>query len=147
MAENDIKSLAEVTERETEEFAKMAGILARKRDAIARLDTNAVREILNEEISEMNAIKELERQRSSVLQSLSLSGKDLNEPTALERALGKEGAENFAVTHGKFRTVFGEVQRLNGTCRFLLLNSLAFIRKNIRILTDDGNRKLVDKKA
>ncbi len=147
MAENSVVGLTEITAREAAEFEKMSEILARKRDAIARLDTNVIREILNEEITTMKMVKELERERFSVLQSLSLSGVDLNEPSSLERVLGKEGAEGYMKVHAKFRSIFETVQRLNGTCRFLLVNSLAFIRQNIRILTDDGNRKLVDKRA
>lgn len=147
MAENDAAKLAEITERETAEFEHMADILARKRDAISRLDTPAVQEILGEEMSKMNAIRLLERERASILQALSVSGEELNSPALLEPKLGKQGAEKFVLLHSKFRGIFDEVLRLNGTCRFLLINSLAFIRQNIRILTDDGNRKLVDKKA
>lgn len=147
MAENNSARLAEITTKETTEFETMADILARKRDAIARLDTRAVQEILSEEISKMNAIRRLERERASILQSLSITGKELNEPASLDGKLGKAEAENFVRLHSKFRKVFEKVQQLNGTCRFLLINSLAFIRQNIRILTDDGNRKLVDKKA
>lgn len=125
----------------------MADILARKRDAIASLDTNAIPEILNEEITVMKVIKELELERVSVLQSLSLSGKDLNQLASMERILGKEDAQSYMRLHAEFRAIFEQVQRLNGMCRFLLVNSLAFIKQNIRILTDDGNRKLVDKRA
>lgn len=147
MAESNTARLAEITAKETAEFEVMADILARKRDAIARLDTAAVQVILSEEISRMNAIRQLERDRASILQALSISGKELNEPASLERKLGKSDADNYVKLHLKFRAVFGKVQQLNSMCRFLLLNSLAFIRQNIRILTDDGNRKLVDKKA
>lgn len=147
MADNNASELAEITARETAEFEQMADILARKRDAIARLDTPAVQEILGEEISKMNTIRRMERERASILQSLSISGEELGDPASLERKLGKQDAENFVLLHSRFRGIFDRVLQLNGTCRFLLINSLAFIRQNIRILTDDGNRKLVDKKA
>lgn len=147
MAESRNKRLAEVTALETAEFEMMADILVKKQNAIARLDTEAIRGLVSEELSKLNSIRVIEKERAEILKALSLSGKELNEPAALVRKLGSDDSEIYAELHKKFRTAFDKVRQLNDLCRVLLLHSLAFIRQNIRILTDDGNRKLVDKKA
>ena len=147
MAENRNNRLAEVTALETAEFQTMADILVRKQNAIARLDTAAIQGLVSEELSKLNSIRLIEKERAEILKALSLSGKELNEPAALVEKLGTGDSETYAELHRKFRAAFDKALQLNEMCRVLLLHSLAFIRQNIRILTDDGNRKLVDKKA
>ena len=147
MADNNKKRLLDITGLETAEFEKMAEILLRKQSAISRLDTATIQTLVSEELSRMNEIRALERERAGVLQTFSLKGEDLVDPASLERKLGSEYSEKFLELHTKFRAVFANVRRLNDICQVLLLHSLAFIKQNIRILTDDGKRRLVDKRA
>ena len=147
MEDNNKKRLLDITGLETAEFEKMAGILLRKQSAISRLDTRTIQTLVSEELSRMNVIRALERERAGILQTFSLKGEDLVDPVSLERKLGGEYSEKFLELHTKFRAVFANVRRLNDMCQVLLLHSLAFIKQNIRILTDDGKRRLVDKRA
>jgi hypothetical protein len=147
MEDNSKKRLLDLTGLETAEFEKMAEILLKKRSAISSLDTERLQTLVSEELSRMNEIRVLEKERAEILRTLSLSGEELVEPASLDGKLGSEYAGKFLELHGKFRAVFANVMRLNDMCQVLLLHSLAFIKQNIRILTDDGKRRLVDKKA
>lgn len=147
MAENKNKRLAEVTALETAEFEIMADILVKKQNAIARLDTKAIQGLVSEELSKMNDIRKLEKDRAEILKSLDVSGKELNDPVSLTKKIGREDSDSYTELHRNFRAAFEKVRKLNDMCQVLLLHSLAFIRQNIRILTDDGKRKLVDKRA
>ena len=147
MEDNNKKRLLEITDLETAKFEKMAELLLKKQSAISRLDTDTIQSLVSEELAEMNEIRVLERERSGILQAFSLKGEDLTDPASLERMLGNEYSGKFLELHSKFRAVFTNVRRLNDMCQVLLLHSLAFIKQNIRILTDDGKRRLVDKRA
>ncbi len=147
MEENNTKRLLEVTGMEVAEFEKMADILSKKQSAISRLDTATVESIISEELTGLNRIRNLEKERAGILQALSLTGKELNNRDSLTKKLGSEYSAVFAEIHERFRGAWEKVRRLNEMCQVLLLHSLAFIKQNIRILTDDGKRKLVDKKA
>ncbi len=142
-----VAQLAEITILETVEFEKMARILEDKQAAVARLDTIAVEGIVTAELSELNRIREIERKRAAILGSLSVIGRDLNNYASLEGKLGSHDAKEYFKIHQQFKKSFDHVLRLNELCRILLIHSLIFIRQNIRILTDDGRRKLVDGKA
>jgi FlgN protein len=146
MADNDNNELIETTNKEKAEFETMRAILLRKRDAIARLDTEAIRNAVTEELDELKRIKSAEDERARVLKKLQLSGLDLDDPGSLMEKLGRIG-EPYSKAHSDFKKIFAEVQHLNGMINVLLVHSVAFIKQNIRILTDNGNRKLVDKKA
>ncbi len=137
----------EVTKQETSEFEKMAAVLIKKHEAISKLDTVSVQSVVTEELSELKRINTFEKERAGILNELSLSGPDLNDSLALENRLGKEDSELYAELHSNLKAAFSRVQSLNGISRALLKHSLAFIRHNIHILTDGGNRKLVDRKA
>ncbi|MCL4510615.1 MAG: flagellar protein FlgN [Bacteroidetes bacterium] len=145
--DNRLKRLMETTALETAEFQKMTVILDKKHQAIARLDNAAIQSLVSEELEELNTIHNIEKERAVVLNNLGLSGADLNDAGVLEKKLGKEDSESYRKLHLAFYNIFAKTQALNGISRILLSRSLAFIRNNIRILTDDGNRKLVDKKA
>lgn len=147
MEDNNRQRLFEVTKSETAGFEKMIDILMKKQDAISNLNTEEIQRLISEELSELNDIKALERERARILDSLSISGKQLDEPEVLEQKLGKEASRAFTELHTKFRATFARVKQLNDLCGVLLLHSLAFIKQNIRILTNDGKRKLVDKRA
>lgn len=147
MEENNTKRLLEVTGLETTEFEKMAGILSKKQSAISQLDTSMVQSLISEELSGLNRIRSLEKEREGILQILSLAGSELDNRESLNARLGKENSALFGELHSRFRAAWKEMRRLNDMCQVLLLHSLDFIKQNIRILTDDGKRKLVDKKA
>lgn len=139
--------LMEVTARETSEFEKMAVILNKKHEALSKLDTTTIQSLVVEELTELKTINAVEKERAGILKELSLSGADLNDCQALEKKLGKEGSETYNKLHSNFKRAFTKVLSLNGISRAMLKHSLAFIRHNIHILTDGGNRRLVDRKA
>lgn len=151
--ENEKKCLMDLTVFEAAEFEKMAGVLDKKLQAISKLDTAAVRNVVVQELEVLKKIQTIEKDRASVLKALSLSGADLDPPVnhpngkVLEKKLGKEDSEKFIDLHSNLKKSFMKVQSLNGICRALLKHSLSFIRHNIHILTDGGNRRLVDRKA
>lgn len=151
--ENEKKCLMELTVFEAAEFEKMAGVLDKKLRAISKLDTAAVQSIVIQELEVLKKIQTIEKDRAAVLKALSLSGPDLNSSvyqkhgSALEEKLGKEDSERFIGLHSNLKKSFMKVQSLNAICRALLKHSLSFIKHNIHILTDGGNRKLVDRRA
>jgi FlgN protein len=147
MTDNKGKYLGELTEREAKEFDKMAVILNTKHQAISKLNTRMVQQVLVEELEELKRIQTVEKERVALLENLSLNGDDLNNKTVLETKLGEEGARNFMPLHSSFQKSFARVISLNSISRALLKHSLAFIRQNINILTEGGKRKLVDRKA
>lgn len=147
MADNDGNNLIEATGQEAAEFEKMLGILKRKQAAIARLETEEIRKIVGEELDELNNIRVAEEKRAAILKRLALAGIDVNDTSALAAKLGRENSENYLKLQAGFRKVYEQVVQLNNITNVVLLHSIAFIRQNIRILTDNGNRKLVDKKA
>lgn len=147
MMDSDKKRLLEITAREATEFGTMAGILGRKHDAISKLDTASVQSIVGEELEVLNIIRVIEKERAQLLKANGLEGKDLTDSGTLERELGSADASSYRRLHLDFQNAFSKVLRLNNVSRVLLVHSLAFIRQNIRILTDDGRRKLVDKRA
>ncbi|HQT91520.1 MAG TPA: flagellar export chaperone FlgN, partial [Candidatus Kryptobacter bacterium] len=119
----------------------------RKQAAIGKLDTEEIQKIVGEELDELNNIRLAEEKRAAILKRLALSGSDVNDPRMLSAKLGRENSENYLKLHTGFRKVYEQVVQLNNITNVILLHSIAFIRQNIRILTDNGNRKLVDKKA
>lgn len=137
----------ELTERETVELEKMAVILNVKHEALSKLNTQMVQKTLIEELEELKQIRGVEKERAAVLKELSLSGSDLNNIAALNKKLGEEEAKIYMPLHLNFKKAFARVISLNGISRALLKHSLAFIKQNINILTDGGNRKLIDRKA
>ena len=141
------KLLMEITARETAEFERMAIILNKKHQSIAELDNAAIQSTVSEELDELNKIHGVEKERTAVLGKLGLSGADLNDPNILEKKLGEEVSKDYRKLHSALYDAFAKAQVLNGISKILLGHSLAFIRQNIRIMTDNGNRKLVDKKA
>jgi len=145
--DNKTKGLMEFTELETVEFEKMAVIIHAKHDALSKLNTRMVQQILVEELEELKRIKAVEMERAAILKQLSLSGNDLNQPSVLEKKLGGEAVNIFVPLHSNFKKAFARVVSLNGVSRVLLKHSLAFIKQNINILTEGGKRKLVDRKA
>ncbi len=147
MAHNDNRDLIETTEREAAEFEKMLPILKRKLAAIAELNTEEIQNIVSEEIDELNKIHVAEKERSAVLKRMALTQTDLNDPVALSKKIGREWAEEYRKIHAGFRKNYEEVVQKNGIANVILLHSIAFIKQNIRILTENGTRKLVDKKA
>ena len=147
MEDNNKKRLLEITGMETAKFEQMTEILLKKQSAISRLDTDTIQALVSEELAGLNEIRALEKERAGILQTFSLKGEELADPASVERKLGKEYSRKFLELHSKFRAVFANVRRLNDMCQVLLLHSLAFIKQNIRILTDDGKRRLIDKRA
>ncbi len=147
MLDSKVLELVEITERETVEFLKMAEILSGKKTAVAALDTRAVEHLVTLELEQMNKIRSIEAVRAGILKSLSISGKDLNNSLSLKEKIGEDWAEKYSAVHRNFKIAYSDVQSLNTLCKVLLVHSLAFIKQNIRILTEDGRRKLVDKKA
>jgi FlgN protein len=147
MADNDGSSLIEATEHEAAEFGRMLGILKRKQAAIAKLDTEEIQKIVGEELDKLNNIRVAEEKRAVILKRLALSGIDVNDTRTLAAKLGRENSETYLKLQTGFRKVYDQVVQLNNITNVVLLHSIAFIRQNIRILTDNGNRKLVDKKA
>jgi len=147
MTDDKKKSLMELTEREAAEFDKMAVILNAKHDALSKLNTGMVRQILVEELEELKCIQAVEKERAGVLKELSLSGKDLNSRAVLENKLGAEDSKVFMSLHASLKKSLARVISLNGISRSLLKHSLAFIKQNINILTEGGKRKLVDRRA
>ena len=147
MADGDGKNLIEATKHEAAEFEKMLGILTRKQAAIGKLDTEEIQRIVGEELDELNKIRLAEEKRAAILKRLALSGSDVNDPGMLSAKLGREGSEDYLKLQAGFKKVYEQVVQLNNITNVVLLHSIAFIRQNIRILTDNGNRKLVDKKA
>lgn len=147
MTVDDKKRLMEITANEAAEFGKMAAVLDRKHSAISKLDTGAIQSIVSEELEALNNVRIIEKERVQLLKGLGLKVKDLTDSGVLERQFGKEDFLNYRKLHIDFQKAFNKVIQLNNVSRVLLLHSLAFIRQNIRILTDDGKRKLVDKKA
>ncbi|MFZ1082052.1 MAG: flagellar export chaperone FlgN [Candidatus Kryptoniota bacterium] len=147
MMENEKKCLMELTTFEASEFEKMAVVLNKKLIALSKLDTAAVQNIVVQELEVLKSIQTVERERAGILRSLFLSGAELNDSRALEKKLGKENSEEYSSLHANLKNSYIKVQRLNGISRALLKHSLAFIRHNIHILTDGGNRKLVDRRA
>ncbi|MCL5035355.1 MAG: flagellar protein FlgN [Bacteroidetes bacterium] len=147
MTDDDKKRLMEITAAEAVEFGKMAEVLGKKHDAISRLDTAAIQSMVSEELEVLNRVRVVEKERGWLLKQLGLNGKDLNDADLLEKKLGKADSHAYRRLHLDFQRAFSKVIQLNNISRVLLLHSLGFIRQNIRILTDDGRRKLVDKKA
>jgi len=147
MTDNEKKHLMMVTVAETAEFEKMADVIRRKHEAIAKLDTINVQGLVSEELVLLNNIRIVEKERSDVLKSMMLSAKDLNDEGAITAKLGNEDSATYRKLHAEFQNAFNKVVQLNNMSRILLLHSLAFIRKNISILTNDGNRRLVDRRA
>ncbi len=147
MADGDGNNLIEATKHEAAEFEKMLGILRRKQAAIGKLDTEEIQKIVGEELDELNNIRLAEEKRAAILKRLALSGGDVNDPRMLSAKLGREGSEDYLKLQAGFKQVYEQVVQLNNITNVVLLHSIAFIRQNIRILTDNGNRKLVDKKA
>ncbi len=147
MTDSDKKHLTEITAREAAEFGTMAGVLGRKHDAISKLDTASIQNIVGEELGILNRIRVIEKERTKILKAIGLEGKDLTDAATLERELGYADALSYQKLHLDFQKAFSKVLQLNDISRVLLVHSLAFIRQNIRILTDDGRRKLVDKRA
>jgi len=125
----------------------MADIIRKKHNALAILDTTAIRSAVCDELDELNRIASLERERAALLKTTAISGKDLNNRSVMENRFGKEDLAEFRKRHSHLQKVFSKVQSLNGISRELLNHSLNFIRQNIGILTDGGNRRLVDRKA
>jgi len=146
MADNK-KRLFDAMARETAEFEKMATILNKKLEAVSNLNSAAVLNIVGEEFAELKKIQTVEKERAEILKELALSGADLNDLRVLEKKLGKEDSEVYGKLHRSLKHEFTRVQSLNGISRAVLKHSLAFIRQNISILTDGGNRKLVDRRA
>ena len=153
MMENEKIRLMELTMLEAAEFERMAGVLGKKLQAVSKLDTASLQNIVVEELSVLKKIQLIEKDRASVLKSLSLQGTDISlsvnkrNSRALEKKLGQEDSEKFINLHSDLKKSFMKVQSLNGICRALLRHSLSFIRHNIHILTDGGNRRLVDRRA
>ncbi len=147
MADGDGNNLIEATKHEAAEFEKMLGILTRKQVAIGKLDTEEIQKIVGEELDELNNIRLAEEKRAAILKRLALSGSDVNDPRMLSAKLGRESSEDYLKLQAGFKQVYEQVVQLNTITNVVLLHSIAFIRQNIRILTDNGNRKLVDKKA
>ena len=147
MTNDDKNRLMEITEAEAREFGSMAAVLGKKHDAISRLDTNAIQSIVSEELEVLNRMRTVERQRGDILKKAGLKGKDLTDSVVMEKELGRQDSITYRKLHLDFQNAFRKVIQLNNISRVLLLHSLGFIRQNIRILTDDGRRKLVDKKA
>ncbi len=151
--ENEKKRLMELTAVEAAEFKKMVVILNKKLEALSKLDTAAIQSIVVQELDLLKRIQTVEKERAGILKAFSISGADLNPSIrhagreVLETKLGKDDSEKFIELHLNLRRSFLKVQSLNGICRALLRHSLAFIRHNIHILTDGGNRKLVDRRA
>ncbi len=145
--DNNKKSLMEFTEREIAEFDKMAAILNAKLEALSKLNTQKVQEILVEELEELKHIQTVERERAKVLKELALSGKDLNDKFMLAKKLGEDETKVFMPLHSSLKKSLARVISLNGISKALLRHSIAFIRQNINILTGGGKRKLVDRKA
>ncbi len=146
MADSDNTGLVETTRKEMAEFSRMLEILHRKQEAISKLDTEAIRNLVSEELNGLKRIGSVEKERSQIIGKLGLTAEDLNDPRALGEKLGNS-AGSYAKLHAAFKEVFSQVTRLNGIINILLLHSVAFIKQNISILTDNGNRRLVDKKA
>ncbi len=147
MTDDDKRHLMEITAAESSEFGRMATVLSRKHAAIARLDTDAIQNIVGEELEVLNRVRTAEKERGQLLKKAGLKGKDLNDETLLEKELGRADLAVYRGIHLDFQKAFAKVLQLNNMSRVLLLHSLGFIRQNIRILTDDGRRKLIDKKA
>lgn len=147
MTNSDYQSLLNTTELEKSEFENMIDILIRKQKAIERLDTAEIQSIVREEFQQLNRIQGAEKARVSTIGSLGLKAQDLGDAEALAGKLGRERSATYAALHSAFRKVHAQVVQLNSITNALLVHSIAFIKQNIRILTDNGNRKLVDKKA
>jgi DNA-binding Xre family transcriptional regulator len=145
--ENEMEHLMKLTVSETAEFDKMADVLSGKLGAISRLDTQAVQEIVIQELEVLKRIQTIEKERACLLHELSISGIDLNDLKTLENKFGIQESNEYRRLHLKLKESFMRVQSLNGICRALLNHSLSFIKHNIHILTDGGNRKLVDRRA
>jgi len=147
MTDNKKKNLMELTEREAAELDKMAIILNAKHDALSRLNTQMVQQILVEELEQLKRIQIVEKERVEILKDLSLSGKELNDKAALAKKLGADDSRVFMSLHANLKKSLARVISLNGISRALLKHSLAFIKQNINILTEGGKRKLVDRRA
>lgn len=147
MTDNDKKRLMEITAREAAEFGTMAAVISKKHDSISKLDTASIQNIVGEELGILNRIRAVERERAELLKAVGLDGNDLTDVNTLERELGHADALNYQKLQDDFRKIFSRVIQLNNISRVLLVHSLGFIKQNIRILTDDGRRKLVDKRA
>ncbi|HUI29782.1 MAG TPA: flagellar export chaperone FlgN [Candidatus Acidoferrales bacterium] len=141
------KRLMELTEQETAELDRMAVILNAKHEAISKLHSKMVQQILVEELERLKRIQTIEKERAMILKDLSLSGKDLNDSVVIRKKFGEEDSKIVASLHSNLKESFARVVSLNGISRALLRHSLAFIRQNINILTEGGKRKLIDRKA
>jgi flagellar biosynthesis/type III secretory pathway chaperone len=130
-----IDRLEQVLTAEAELAELMRDILKTKQEAIVKFDSAALDSAIEREEELASSIEALERERTSLTKSAVNELEHRDEMVRIED-----------VRH-RLREAVHNVIVMNSENDSLLKHSLRFVRENIRILTENYSRQLVDQKV
>jgi len=147
MSSANMSLLLRVTQEETKVLELFLPVLESKREAVVRLETKDIDNIVRTELALIDRIRSLEVERRELLRKLGIDPAEPFDSSKIEMGAGSDVMGTYIGVQKAFREKFDLVRNLNNIIMFLLNRALVFIRQNINILTEGGAIKIVDRKA
>jgi flagellar biosynthesis/type III secretory pathway chaperone len=123
------ETVEEVLKSETELAEVLLGLLKQEQNAIVHFRDSELTALIEQQHTVLRPLEALERERASLSQE---------NPQLMETG---------TQTHGKrLRSVALQIVEINKQNRVLLENSMKFIQQNLRIITDNYTKQLLDAK-
>ena len=119
----------EVIQTETELVEILLGLMKQQQNAIIHFRDSELTTLVGQQQDVLRPLEELEKER------INMTGK----------APGMDDDDARAVRR-KLRGLVSQILEVNAQNKVLLENSLKFIQRNLRIITEDYTRQLIDAK-
>ena len=148
-----VDQLVNVLKAEADLAEALLGVVEEKQQALVHFKADDVAKAVERERKLLIPMKELERERSEIVDSLasnlrSVPKEEGRSLTVRELAahVEVEGGRKLKVLAERIRATARRIQHRNQQNHILLESSARFVKSTLRILTEDYSRQLVDEK-
>jgi flagellar biosynthesis/type III secretory pathway chaperone len=144
-----IEELVELLESGAGLAGTMLDILKAQQQAIVQFQSAALVDLLLKQQAVMKPMEVVEKKRQELTAEIGRSNGALSDTlsiTELTRVLELEDAARIRSCGDRLHGIVEQVLKINTQNKVLLENSLRFIQRNLKIITSDYSRQLVDAK-
>jgi flagellar biosynthesis/type III secretory pathway chaperone len=149
------EKLAKVFEMEAELAECLLDVMEKKKDAIVRMQSDALADAVRREEELLEPLAELEQERVRIVRNIRIpkaqrTGKTEEPERILDLVLGtlpEDEAAELSSCASRLREAITRIANVNEQNKILLSHSRQFVRETLRILTDNYRRQLVDQKV
>jgi flagellar biosynthesis/type III secretory pathway chaperone len=145
---NEMNKLVDVIEREAAIVDSLLNVMKRKQEAIIALTLENIKSSVSEEIKLVSMTKSLERERLDLIKQIMPSDSNPDNITLTQLISNSNAAEGSRLLNlkDKLHKTLDDLKNINETNMLLIERSKKFIKENISIMTQNGNRQLVNTK-